>query len=190
MEIIGKKIWYIIIGFGVLAGIPFLFYQDVGKAGQFGDSFGFANSLLNGLALLAIIYSIYLQRKELEETQKQFSKSIAAQEEQALLQYVPLKYEALEKLIKISSYKLAQSTANHRPKVEYDLKRLPNRQNITHPKINTPYKERIEEKLNEIPEIKNQKEELINLEQQLRELDQYMMLDNPEALRRKLVKTS
>ncbi|MCX6182614.1 MAG: hypothetical protein NT150_11880 [Bacteroidetes bacterium] len=40
--------------------------------GTFGDKFGFVNSLFSGLALAGIIYSIFLQQKELKETREEF----------------------------------------------------------------------------------------------------------------------
>ena len=40
-------------------------YQNVEDRGAFGDKFGFINSLFSGLALAGIIYSIFLQQKEL-----------------------------------------------------------------------------------------------------------------------------
>jgi hypothetical protein len=49
------------------------------EQGQFGDKFGFVNSLFSGLALAGIIFSIilqrdelYLQRQELQETRREF----------------------------------------------------------------------------------------------------------------------
>ncbi|GJM17207.1 MAG: hypothetical protein DHS20C13_25340 [Thermodesulfobacteriota bacterium] len=55
--------------------------------GTFGDSFGAINSLFSGLALAGIIYTIFLQRKELKlqrlellETRKELSRTAEAQE--------------------------------------------------------------------------------------------------------------
>ena len=54
-------------------------YQNVEDRGAFGDKFGFINSLFSGLALAGIIYSIFLQQKELslqrtelKETKEEF----------------------------------------------------------------------------------------------------------------------
>lgn len=54
-------------------------YSDVAERGAFGDKFGFINSLFSGLALAGIIYSIFLQQKELslqrtelKETKEEF----------------------------------------------------------------------------------------------------------------------
>ncbi|NQU85154.1 MAG: hypothetical protein HQ541_05275 [Mariniphaga sp.] len=55
--------------------------------GTFGDLFGGINSLFSGLALAGIIYTIFLQRKELKlqrleliETRKELTRSAKAQE--------------------------------------------------------------------------------------------------------------
>lgn len=54
-------------------------YSEVSDRGAFGDKFGFINSLFSGLALAGIIYSIFLQQKELslqrtelKETKEEF----------------------------------------------------------------------------------------------------------------------
>lgn len=46
-------------------------YASFGERGAFGDKFGFINSLFSGLALACIIYSIYLQRKDLKQQRKE-----------------------------------------------------------------------------------------------------------------------
>lgn len=43
------------------------------KRGQFGDKFGFINALFSGLALAAVAYSIWLQRKELSLQRQELS---------------------------------------------------------------------------------------------------------------------
>lgn len=69
-------------GLYVLLGIIFIvwvasifgltqFISDSEKKGQFGDSFGAINSLFSGLALAGIIYTIYLQKKELSLQRKE-----------------------------------------------------------------------------------------------------------------------
>lgn len=54
-------------------------YSNLTERGSFGDKFGFINSLFSGLALAGIIYSIFLQQKELshqrtelKETKEEF----------------------------------------------------------------------------------------------------------------------
>jgi hypothetical protein len=68
----------IILWFGSWFFIDYL-YSDVSDRGSFGDKFGFINSLFSGLALAGIIYSIFLQQKELslqrtelKETKEEF----------------------------------------------------------------------------------------------------------------------
>lgn len=60
---------------------------DHTQRGTFGDMFGAVNSLFSGLALGGIIYTIFLQKKELalqrqelEETRKELRRSANAQE--------------------------------------------------------------------------------------------------------------
>lgn len=43
---------------------------EKGKAAEFGDSFGFINSLISSLALVGVIAAIWLQKKELEEQRR------------------------------------------------------------------------------------------------------------------------
>ena len=64
----------------------------VEERGTFGDMFGSVNSLFSGLALAGIIYSILLQRKELQlqrlelmATRKELARSAEAEEKSAQL---------------------------------------------------------------------------------------------------------
>ena len=43
-----------------------LFFPNLGRRGQFGDSFGFVNALFAGLAFGGVIHAIYLQKRELK----------------------------------------------------------------------------------------------------------------------------
>lgn len=63
------------------------YYPDMSARGQFGDAFGGINALFSGLALLGIIYTIFLQkkelglqRKELELTREELKRTAGAQE--------------------------------------------------------------------------------------------------------------
>ena len=73
-----------LLGLYILLGIIFIIWiasifgltqyiSDPEKKGQFGDSFGAINSLFSGLALAGIIYTIYLQKKELSLQRKELS---------------------------------------------------------------------------------------------------------------------
>lgn len=61
----------IVVGLIVIAlwiFTPFLLhnhFEDWAKSGQFGDLFGSVNALFSGLAFVALIYTIHLQRQEL-----------------------------------------------------------------------------------------------------------------------------
>ncbi|UZH54868.1 putative phage abortive infection protein [Salinimicrobium tongyeongense] len=73
-----------LVGLYILLGIVFIVWiasllglnqliSDPERKGQFGDSFGAINSLFSGLALAGIIYTIYLQKKELSLQRKELS---------------------------------------------------------------------------------------------------------------------
>jgi len=88
------KISHLIIGILVVPTLLAIYYflaqvgfYDLATRGQFGDTFGGANSLFSGLAFLGIIYTIFLQRKELslqreelELTRKELKRTAEAQE--------------------------------------------------------------------------------------------------------------
>jgi len=84
-----KQLIFIIIIAWIITGIVlWLVFKDWQKSAAFGDTFGFINSLFSGLALAAIIYTIYLQknelelqRKELKFTRKELSRTANAQEQ-------------------------------------------------------------------------------------------------------------
>nr|WP_320020905.1 hypothetical protein [uncultured Draconibacterium sp.] len=80
-------------------GAVFYSIDNWTERGTFGDLFGGINSLFSGLALAGIIYTIFLQRKELNlqrleliETRKELHRSAEAQEksEQALAKQVEI----------------------------------------------------------------------------------------------------
>jgi hypothetical protein len=68
--------------------LPWWLAHDHNEASQFGDSFGFGNTLFAGLAFAGVIYAIILQteelrlqREELEETRDELRRSADAQEQ-------------------------------------------------------------------------------------------------------------
>lgn len=68
-------------------------YNDYSVKGQVGDMFGAINSLFSGLAFAGLIYTIYLQRvqlelqrKELEDTRDELKKTADAQLESTTIQ--------------------------------------------------------------------------------------------------------
>jgi hypothetical protein len=68
--------------------LPWWLAHDHNEASQFGDSFGFGNTLFAGLAFAGVIYAIILQteelrlqREELEETRDELKRSADAQEQ-------------------------------------------------------------------------------------------------------------
>lgn len=60
-----KRLVYLVVFYlvlmGVYAYVTRKFAQDISAAGQFGDMFGCFTALVNGLALLGVCYTIYLQ---------------------------------------------------------------------------------------------------------------------------------
>lgn len=67
--------------------IIWIVFKDWSKSGVFGDTFGAINSLFSGLALAGIIYTIYLQKRELQLqrdelalTRRELTRSASAQE--------------------------------------------------------------------------------------------------------------
>lgn len=76
-----KGMW-LLVGAIFVVGLwfltPWLAYDVIGlceeQAGQFGDMFGAVNALFSGLAFAGLLFTIYLQRKEIVESRKDFSK--------------------------------------------------------------------------------------------------------------------
>jgi hypothetical protein len=74
----------------IFAITAYTVFQDWGKSGNFGDTFGASNSLFSSLAFGALIYTIILQsrelklqREELSLTREQLTESAKSQKEQA-----------------------------------------------------------------------------------------------------------
>jgi hypothetical protein len=87
-----KLMIIIVIIWAMSAEISWLAFSDWSKSGAFADTFGAVNSLFSGLALAAIIYTIYLQkielalqRKELEYTREELSRTADAQEKSVFM---------------------------------------------------------------------------------------------------------
>nr|WP_315232232.1 hypothetical protein [uncultured Flavobacterium sp.] len=77
---------------GISAWLCWWCFSDWSKSGTFGDTFGAINSLFSGLALAGIIYTIYLQkielglqRKELEYTRDELTRTADAQEKSVFM---------------------------------------------------------------------------------------------------------
>ena len=84
-------LWALFIAVGMIwfvsSFVLYGFFGDWTKSGSFGDGFGAINSLFSGLAFAGIVYTILLQRKELElqreelrETRKELKRSADSQE--------------------------------------------------------------------------------------------------------------
>ena len=60
--------------------LPFILFGTVSTANEFGDSYGFINAVVSGLALAGVLLTLHLQRKELAEQREQLKRSATAQE--------------------------------------------------------------------------------------------------------------
>jgi hypothetical protein len=75
-------VFAVTLGFWIAGAVaPFAFYPDLARASNFGESFGFVNALFSALATIGVIYTIYLQRRDLMLTQWELRRSAAAQEQ-------------------------------------------------------------------------------------------------------------
>ena len=85
-ESFGPFIWTLIaVVLLQILGALLIFYSfdSWTTRSSFGDMFGVLSSLFTGLAFAAVIYSLYLQRKDLKITQEELRHSVKAQNEQA-----------------------------------------------------------------------------------------------------------
>ncbi|WP_166820502.1 hypothetical protein [Thalassoroseus pseudoceratinae] len=90
---INLRIWLIVfaivIDVSLQVGIvPWLVKSPPNNAGTFGDSFGFVNAILSGLAFAGVIVTMLMQKHELElqrfelrESREQYERSATAQEQ-------------------------------------------------------------------------------------------------------------
>lgn len=126
-ENMSKKIYWlfivVVIVWIALGFYPYKLLTTWSERGTFGDMFGAANSLFSALAFCGVIFTIYLQKKELGlqrmeliETRKELSRSAEAQEksEKALnnqLKSMTLtaKLNALNSLVSIFSEKAGEA---------------------------------------------------------------------------------
>ena len=79
-------VWLIYGGLVLFFSWP-IFPLSVEKLGQIGGTFGALNALFSGLAMVGVVITVYLQRKELSlqrielsESRKQFARTADAQE--------------------------------------------------------------------------------------------------------------
>lgn len=85
-----------------LLSIFFIFwlFSDSSQRGEFGDMFGAINSLFSGLALAGIIYTVLLQREELNETRQELKITIESQKKSE--EFLSKQIITLEKTAKIN----------------------------------------------------------------------------------------
>ncbi len=114
--------WYLTLGFAVavtwiltpfwvprLAGHFGL--QGLGSVGVFGDQFGAVGALFSGLAFLGLVYSVILQRRDLDRSIKEMEKSADAQTAQVKLGAVSALLASLPVLIQDEENRLVSTAA-------------------------------------------------------------------------------
>ena len=62
---------FILLAFMANAIIPYLISEDMSDCGTFGDQFGAVNALFSGIAFAGLIYTIFLQRRDLRNQRKE-----------------------------------------------------------------------------------------------------------------------
>ena len=74
-----KPLFYVAVAITIIWALSFvlirIFFKNYETMGQFGDLFGSINSLYSGLAFAGLIYTIYLQRNELELQRKELQET-------------------------------------------------------------------------------------------------------------------
>tara|TARA_R110002073_G_scaffold177188_12_gene335175 strand:- start:8884 stop:9735 length:852 start_codon:yes stop_codon:yes gene_type:complete len=64
----------------LLGLIPLFIFGAVKTANEFGDSFGFINAVVSGLAFSGVLLTLHLQRREMREQREELRRSATAQE--------------------------------------------------------------------------------------------------------------
>ena len=78
----------------IFSAITTIWYGDIAKAGNFGDSFGAINALFSGIALALAIYSMILQQQQNAEFEKKTLVAMTLQAETLQLIKVSLVQQA------------------------------------------------------------------------------------------------
>ncbi len=77
--------------------------RDLGAHGQFGDAFGSLNALFTGLALIGLVYTVYLQRKQTEAQTEQLDAQKLEASRQAREQFLTARLNAQVALLQTKS---------------------------------------------------------------------------------------
>ncbi|MBC8489191.1 MAG: hypothetical protein H8D45_24485 [Bacteroidetes bacterium] len=80
VKIFKKSIIVLLILIIAYTLILFLFIDKFESRGQFGDSFGMMTSIFSGIAVILLIFTLIIQKKEYKQTLIEFSKSSDAQD--------------------------------------------------------------------------------------------------------------
>jgi uncharacterized membrane protein len=67
--------------------------------GLFGDSFGIVNALFSGLALVGVVFAIFLQREDIKLQREDIQQSVCAQKEAAKAQQLQARVASLAGLL-------------------------------------------------------------------------------------------
>ena len=89
---------------------PLIFIKDYQTRGQFGDMFGAANSLFSGLAMVGVVYAVFLQTKEIEAQR---------QEQQANEQFRRAQLDALNLNVQTLNNQLHLAKAASAPAIQW-----------------------------------------------------------------------
>jgi len=84
-------------------------YPEVEKAGQFGDMFGFINSLFSGLAMAGVLITIWFQREEMKQQRKEMARQQEASNTTIAWSIFDQHLKALGRLQSTEEYKGALS---------------------------------------------------------------------------------
>jgi len=91
LPLIGVAVLLIICGM-----VPIWMHPDkIENAGAFGDSFGFTNAIISGLALVGVIIAVILQSQELKLTREEMKASVEAQQKSEAALAEQVRYQFL-----------------------------------------------------------------------------------------------
>jgi hypothetical protein len=106
----------IVIGLMVLGGyLEIRFLKDWQDRSHFGEMFGSLHTLFSGLAFAGVIYTILLQRHELELQRGEVRRSAAAQAKSERIMALTAKLSALNSLVEATSRKLVDMKGRRDP---------------------------------------------------------------------------
>jgi hypothetical protein len=124
------------------AVIIYDFFRDWNSASNFGETFGGVNSLFSGWALAGIVYTLWLQKKTLEEQRAQFLKadadSLRSQTDRAKTHEMLYKQvEALNRAVEIQAIQLHIQYLAEQIKISNEKTKLTRQKEFYYDKLRT-----------------------------------------------------